>query len=178
MACADTARLVCIGNVVDAGEKTHVLHVFFSFLMQSSKLGNHNPHVKTSVTCRWKEEKKKKEATRGVLLCLVVLSSRLCNTEHTSVIGIPFLKHLNPPQWGDRRNTLQHFFSHPASQARIFFLVPLSRLHLQLWPIITELPASPARAVIVKKNLLLVTAVSLKNNRRSGYVTVSFSVLS
>lgn len=58
MACADTARLVWIGNVVDAGEKTHVLDVFFSFLMQSSKLGNHNPHVKTSVTCRWKEEKK------------------------------------------------------------------------------------------------------------------------
>lgn len=74
MACADTARLVCIGNVVDAGEKTHVLHVFFSFLMQSSKLGNHNPHVKTSVTCRWKEEKKKKGGnSRGAFVpCCVV----------------------------------------------------------------------------------------------------------
>lgn len=77
-----------------------------------------------------------------MLLCLVVLSSRLCNTEHTLVIGIPFLKHLNPPQWEDRRNTLQLFlFLLAASQARFFFLLSVHR-H-QLWTINVELPTTP-----------------------------------
>lgn len=68
-------------------------------------------------------KKKRKAATGGVHLCLVVLSARLCNTEHTSVIGIPFLKHLNPPQWGDRRNALQHFFSSLLVKLGFFFII-------------------------------------------------------
>lgn len=50
---ADTERIVYIGNVVSAAENK----LYFDLFTQSTMRLNHNPHVKTSVTCRLKTKK-------------------------------------------------------------------------------------------------------------------------
>lgn len=44
----DTERIVYISNVVNAAENK----LYFDLFTQSAMHLNHNPHVKTSVTCR------------------------------------------------------------------------------------------------------------------------------
>lgn len=55
---ADTERIVYISNVVNAAENT----LYFDLFMQSTTRFNHNPHVKTSVTCRLKKKTTKKNS--------------------------------------------------------------------------------------------------------------------
>lgn len=54
---ADTERIVCISNVVNAAENK----LYFDLFMQSTMHLNHNRHVKTSVTCRLKKKKRSLE---------------------------------------------------------------------------------------------------------------------
>lgn len=72
MACADTARLVCIGNVVDAGEKTHVLlFLFFNAVKQARQSQSACENI-CNVSLERRKKKKGGNSRGAFVPCCVV----------------------------------------------------------------------------------------------------------